>query len=282
MLGNTERELAMGWGDEIMVTGEAIRLGATPEKKLIVLGKDSKPRWHPVWQGNPRIAKPEELRNKTPYIVIRNHGGWRPYLSYSQEEYFAGIANSNTNPRYTTKERWVFTDWKVTKGELFFPKMKMSDYVVLEPNTKNNPFAINKRWPWDRWQRLSKLLKDHGIDVVQLGPEGTRLLDGARLMPTPNFIAAITALSGAGGAILPEGGLHHAAAALGVPAAVLFGGTTSPANTGYKHHLNIADEDEKSPCGARVSCPHCAEAWQRLEPESVFEQFIEWIEDNGK
>ena len=59
-------------------------------------------------------------------------------------------------------------------------------------------------------------------------------------------------LSGARAAVLHEGGLHHAAAALGMPAVVLFGGMISPRNTGYDVHVNLAIDDPEA-LGWRIS-----------------------------
>ena len=81
---------------------------------------------------------------------------------------------------------------------------------------------------------------------------------------------ACTALSGAAAAVLPEGGLHHAAAALGMPAVVIFGGMTSPANTGYDGHVNLFDPaGGESPCGQRVACAHCRAAMAAIRPDVV-------------
>jgi ADP-heptose:LPS heptosyltransferase len=46
-------------------------------------------------------------------------------------------------------------------------------------------------------------------------------------------------LSRAIGYLGPEGGMHHASAAVGVPAVVIFGGYISPKVTGYEGHINL-------------------------------------------
>jgi ADP-heptose:LPS heptosyltransferase len=201
--------------------------------------------------------------------LIRNHPGWRPYVVYASDQYRGGIANQTADLTVTNKARWVFhPHWTATPGELFVPRIEQQNYVVIEPHGKAG-LSGNKNWPWKRWQELAHILLLKDRDVVQLGPVGQRILDDVRHIPTPTFESACTALSGASGAILPEGGLHHAAAALGVPAVVLFGGATSPRNTGYDCHVNIADDDPASPCGQRQPCAHCRDAWRRLTPEMV-------------
>ena len=49
----------MGWGDEIIVTGVARRLqeDARSWLRVRVLDRKGRPRWHPLWDQNPRFAR---------------------------------------------------------------------------------------------------------------------------------------------------------------------------------------------------------------------------------
>ncbi len=242
----------MGYGDEIMAAGEARRRqGAGDARPVAVLDRHGRPRRHPLWAGNPRIATPEAVARGLPVQTIVNGPGCRPYIDYGR----------------TTATCWAYTDWRTTPGELYgIEARKPQDYVIVEPHIKAKA-SPNKDWGWARWQDLARRLD---LDWVQLGPPGTRLLDGVRHIETASFLAACRALTGARAAVLPEGGLHHAAAALGVPAVVIFGAMTSPANTGYDGHANIFDAmGGASPCGMRVPCGHCARAMARIAPPTV-------------
>jgi ADP-heptose:LPS heptosyltransferase len=88
------------------------------------------------------------------------------------------------------------------------------------------------------------------------------------IIKTKSFRQACAVLERARLAILPEGGLHHAAAAFGTAAIVIFGGYISPAQTGYAHHVNLFSGG--TPCGRRKRCPHCAEAMGRISAKKVF------------
>lgn len=251
----------MGYGDEIMVTGEARRRQeAGDPRPVAVLDRHGTPRRHPLWAGNPRIATPEAVARGVPVQTIVNGPGCRPYIDYGR----------------TTATCWAYTDWRATPGELYdIERRKPQDYVIVEPHIKAKA-SPNKDWGWERWQALIGRLD---LDWVQLGPPSTRLLDGVRHIETATFLAACRALTGARAAVLPEGGPHHAAAALGVPAVVIFGAMTSPANTGYDRHVNLVEPadgvpagrslSEGGPCGMRVPCGHCARAMASIEPETV-------------
>jgi ADP-heptose:LPS heptosyltransferase len=236
----------MGLGDEILVTGQARQLQERDPRPVYVVGKDAVPRWHWLWDGNPRFTK-----NKCGAQILVNGPGARPYVDYSE----------------ATPERWAYTDWRVTPGELYVPRIRKGDYVIIEPNIKRRA-SPNKDWGWDRWQELVRLMPD--VRFMQLGPQGTRALDGVTFMRADNFQDALTLLSGARACVLHEGALHHTAAAFGIPAVVLFGGML-PLNTAYSAHVNLV-VDAPEALGWRIPHPACAAAWDKIEPALVAEK----------
>lgn len=86
----------------------------------------------------------------------------------------------------------------------------------------------------------------------------------------PSFEHALALISVARTAVLPEGGLHHAAAAFGLRAVVLFGGYISPNITGYSIHQNIFTGEKA--CGNRNPCQHCTDAMNAITPAMVLDQ----------
>lgn len=95
---------------------------------------------------------------------------------------------------------------------------------------------------------------------------------GVSHIRTATFRQACGALSGAKLYIGPEGGLHHAAAALGIPAVVIFGGFIHPRTTGYDLHTNLFVGDE--PCGSTNYCVHCVDAMASISVDEVFSAAI--------
>ncbi|BBK30307.1 hypothetical protein EDC65_2247 [Stella humosa] len=258
----------MGWGDEIMVTGEARRLQATDPRPVRVLDRRGDARWHPLWEGNDRFA---EMGVADAQVIV-NGPGARPYVDYTR----------------TMPDRWAYTGWQATPGELpAIPcagiRVGALPFVVIEPAIKSSA-SPNKQWGAGRWQALVDILRRRHPDLifVHLGPVPVPGFDGLVHVPTEDVFAACAVLAAARAAILPEGGLHHAAAALGVPAVVLFGGMTSPRNTGYGAlpgsacHINLAVDDAEA-LGWRVPHPACAAAWDRITPALVADTFAELL-----
>jgi hypothetical protein len=79
-----------------------------------------------------------------------------------------------------------------------------------------------------------------------------------------------------------EGGLHHAAAAVRLPAVVIFGGFITPAVTGYAEQVNLTAPGlgvaHPLGCGRRVDCPHCADAIAQITPELVAQEVRKVLE----
>jgi hypothetical protein len=246
----------MGYGDEIMVTGEAKKLFQANGKPCIIMGKNRKPRWHPMWQNNPKIIKYISGSIDGYPNIINNFSGNRPYVDYNR----------------SNQERWFYTDWKCSRGEIYFSAQERNfgnlhrTRFIIEPNIKSRA-SPNKLWGFEKSQELVRLLPH--LNWAQLGPEGTRWLIGVERIITSDFRHACAVINNSRAYVGPEGGLHHAAAACYTPAVVIFGGMTSPMNTGYDDHTNLSIDDGKNPCGWRIPCLHCKKAMDMITPEYV-------------
>lgn len=223
-------------------------------------GRDSPPvgivdrfgrrRSHPLWAYCPDVA-PEHYATR---LLVRNGGKCRPYQD------FAG----------STADRWRWQPYRPHPARILLPADLRARYafaggtVLIEPNVKPQRHR-NKDWGWDRWQELVRLLP--ALPWLQIGPANARRLAGVRFAETPDFVAALAVMSHARAAALPEGGLHHAAAAFGVPAVVIFGGFVAPENTGYAMHRNLFTGG--TACGSRFDCAHCRQAMDAITPAEV-------------
>lgn len=241
----------MGIGDEIMVTGEVKR---SPIRKLAIFDprKGGIHRWHEMWVNNPRIAAPGEPFDDRYY----NSGGCRPYISGKGEK------------------AWVWNAYKPEPGEIFLTEHEKSfarfgeGRIVINPNIKPNA-SPNKFWTG--WQSLIDRSRGTGLKWLQVGNATDPRLQGVDYCVTQTFREACGVLSGARGALLHEGGLHHACAALGVRAVVLFMGYIGPKVTGYDTHVNVFHDDPKFPlgCGMRIWCAHCDRARQQVTTKLI-------------
>lgn len=254
----------MGWGDELMASGDAREAHERTGRRVEILDRYGVRRSHAMWLGNPRIVKPGE---KGDFVPVVSGGNCRPYH------------------RAKYSDRWVFNpDFRAIPGEIYFTEEELefgarhSPGIVIEPTLKAKA-SPNKQWGWERWRQFADLAR--GLDLVQLGAAGAPRLPGVRFIETPDFRRACAVLARAAAYVGHEGGLHHAAAALGVPGVVIFGGFTPVELTGYAIHRNLG-VGIKGACGRRTPCEHCAAEMARIAPERVLAELEDVLETNRR
>lgn len=253
----------MGYGDQLLGAGMA--RGAAARGQRIAFGDGQKLRWDQhsemVFRHNPNIAQPGTERNSKVKWVA----------------YYKGHRLYNTHDAKNNRWLWNF-DFHAIPGEMFFSNEEARDgrrygkgFVVIEPEVVNwKSSAPNKDWGRARYQQVARILKADGHRVVQFCHEKSGpTLDGVERIATRNFRDALAILSHASLLVSPEGGLHHGAAAVGIPAIVLFGGFIPPQVTGYDSHINLTGGAEA--CGSLKPCKHCRDALDRITAEEVTE-----------
>lgn len=261
----------MGLGDDFMVAGHARRLQQTDPRRCRVTTQGRHARWSLVWDHNPRIARPDEAGD-CQLLPARGMDNMRPYHT----------AKSDV--------RWVYNlAFRPDVGEIYLTEQerafgsKYAGRVLIEPHIKPGA-SPNKQWGMERWTALVRLMRMAGIVPAQMGREDTPLVDGCEFIVTPTFRMAVGVIEHARAVVLPEGGLHHAAAALGVPGVVIFGGFTPVELTGYPMHRNLGASLDDA-CGMRIPCKHCAAAMAAIKPQQVFnelEVILDSIPDSGR
>lgn len=249
-----------------MATGFA--RGAADRGKRVQFGDGKKAVWDqfsaPVFQGNPNIAPKESRFLKDDRIE------WVPF--YRGHRQYNRISSDN--------KHWIWNyDFRPIPGELFFTMDETrfakratlsKSFVVIEPNLpprkKSSP---NKDWSFKRYLDLAHKLSAAGIEIVQFVYGTGKRIPGAKVVFTPSFRLGFATLRRAALYIGPEGGMHHASAALDVKAVVLFGGFVPPQVTGYDKHINLTHETDF--CGSLLPCDHCKAAMARISVDEVFD-----------
>jgi hypothetical protein len=242
----------MGIGDEVMATGMA--RGAAARGKRIAFGDGRRLIWGPfceeAFRHNPNIA--------------RSVGADVEWINYHKGNRIYNKPGAG---------RWLWNyDFRAPVGEFYFDRdeeesIVRRDGVLIEPNVPwHKSVAPNKDWGVSKYQLLADRLRYAGVRVWQFS-HGKLRLAGVEQIAVSSFRDAVAALTGLDFAIVPEGGLHHAAAAVGLPAIVIFGGFIPPQVTGYAGHINLTGDSEA--CGSWQACRHCRAALDRITVEEV-------------
>jgi Glycosyltransferase family 9 (heptosyltransferase) len=256
----------MGSGDDIMGTGMA--RGFHERGKLAAFGDGKRIIWGPwsedMFRHNPNIAAPG--------AECSANLEWVPYYKGSR------IYNSLKNGKWV----WNYA-FKATPGEFFFSKDESGlgetfnkiNFVVMEPNVPwQKEVALNKDWGGDKYAIVADKLKSLGYEIIQFIHKNSKnKLQAARKLEFQRFRDAISVLSKSSLYIGPEGGMHHAAAAVGIPGVVIFGGFIPPAVTGYDGHINLTGGADA--CGNIKPCGHCSTALRKISTEQVVNEALQ-------
>ncbi len=268
----------MGYGDLLMVAGAAQSLyAAHPELGPVgIATREGKIRWRPEWRGNPAIHCPIK-GGAPPRQTITAGGGYLPYLSepLSLER---GIRYSGWRARDHRGSIYLTDEERARVG----PLAQVGRYILVEPcSLAKNP---NRRPSHMFWYALVDELRailPRDIRFVQLHHSEALVVPSLVQVPNTAFRDACAVLERADCYIGTEGGLAHAAQALGTPAVVLWGGCVDPYYLGYPEHLNIASQYEDSPCGRLDPCMHCVRAWAGIDPIAVAAELLSYTARHG-
>lgn len=233
--------------------------------------------WSEVFENNPNIIQQDEPVKTL--VCIPDYPGHRAYIDYQ-----SSIIDGD---KYT-KFKWI-ENYTPIPGEIYFTEDEKSEaseialrlpspFFVIEPNLAEKPWINHKGWPVDRWQEVVTQLRGD-VEFIQMSSGGN--LRGVHKVETPSFRQACAVLSCAGGFVGTDGGLHHAAAALDVPAVVLWGHYSSPAIFGYNTQTNLRHASGLG-CGNTWSdCDQCRPSMEKITVDEVVESIKELVK-NGR
>ena len=279
----------MGYGDDLMGTGLARMIREQfPEAKMVFGNPDSyhdpatnrlNVHWCDMFENNPILVHPDTPAKQL--ICIPDFEGHRTYIDYEKS-----VSAMHQGLMQYEKFAWQ-PDFKAPRGEIYFTDDEKSaaseialrlpyPYFVIEPNLAGKPWVNKKGWPIERWQAVVDALP--GVSFIQMSTG--EHLNGVHQVQTPTFRQACGILACAGALVTTEGGLHHAAAALDVPAVVLWGHYTSPDILGYDDQINIRHA-EGIGCGYTfVECEECQKSMHDIKVDEVVEA-IKGLIENG-
>jgi hypothetical protein len=148
-----------------------------------------------------------------------------------------------------------------------------SGFILIEPSTNRDYFGELRSWPRERWESLLQGLRCHfpHLKIVQTGlPDGEPLPGIVDLRGKTDFRGAALLLQSASLFIGTEGGLMHAANAVGARALILWGGVTLPEFAGYPtRQRTICKYVACAPCGRRGVCDNEHICMRRIEVNEV-------------
>lgn len=239
----------MGIGDELMAAGQARKLHKSNGMPVLIVDRGGRPRSHELWAGLPYII---QRPGGKPCNRLVNGSGVRPYIAAK------------------TPTRWHWRPFIPTPAEIRFTDAERAfaepyrGMVMIEPNVKALGHD-NKAWLPTRWVELTAGLRLPWVQCVN-APEQALPAHVLKVI-TPNFRLAAAVLAVSKAFVGTEGGLMHAAAAVGTPAVILWSEFIDPSITGYSTMTNLRHAGKS--CGNRLACPGCRKSMEAISVHEV-------------
>ena len=246
-------------------------------KEIIKRKKIPQPEDSEIFLNNPRLTRRWQIKRQDKQIRVFLNQPQYNYFSYVDSERFIwkkpghmieivcrslGIQNKNLMCEF------YFTKEEIKKSKQF--AKDLGKFIVVEPNTKDS-FTLNKRWFFDRWQKVVNYLGKE-YTIVQLGAGGQPVLDNViDLTGQMTFREAAALIAKSQILVSNEGGLPHAANAVGTQAVVTLGGYCSKELLAYPEHYYFYPNLDCVPCGLRKACPIGLECMREISPDAVVE-----------
>lgn len=285
----------MGYGDKLMAIGDAwAQYRADPKRRRVAIGDgqsiDAADR-DLTWGLDRFLTNDAALAGGEDVSWVHSYAGHRPYVDYDELRRQAGarglviqkssklvarlghyVWKGDYRPtpapiRLTPREEALVAEWRA-KGP----------FVIVEPFIKAKA-PPSKQWSTARFVTAAVQLR-RDLPVFQIAAPGRPPLSGLPQIKPTSFREALAYLKAASLYLGPEGGLHHAAAAVGTRAVVIYGGFISPAVTGYPDlHVNLTGNDAGYACGTRYNlCPHCVTALDSISVAQVVREARKLLE----
>lgn len=246
----------MGLGDALIASGRARKLHQETGLPVLIVGRHNTRYWSDLWDNVPYIIRRPAGRR---YHTLIDGSGVRAYIAGK------------------SAERWTWRPFVPTPAQIVFTPAELAfaepyrGMVMVEPNVKAIGHS-NKDWGWHNWNSFTLVVNERfqgSIDMLCCSPVPGPRLSYTRSVLTPTFRHACAVLSVCRAYVGPEGGLHHAAAAVGTPAVILWSEFISPDITGYATHRNLRHAGKA--CGMRTDCRGCRASMEAITVNEVVE-----------
>jgi ADP-heptose:LPS heptosyltransferase len=272
----------VGYGDYLMLSGAVRELKRRfPGVAITALGAENAPMFRQVFAGNPYITYASQLRPEQRHFDL-------PLLRLDKPDEAAG--RNIWMPGFTPIPGNLYLrpdelQWALRATTDIRQRSGCAALVYLNPYAKPShtmpsgehrvyPYHVNKEWGIERY---AAVIRAAGARIAFLQPNAfddpRPFAEGAHSVANcPSFRHAAALLSHCDAYLGCEGGMHHAAAALGIRGVVIYGGWISPGLSGYACHDNVYRGRFRDACGLRSECAHCREAMAAIPPAELVQR----------
>ena len=261
-----------GLGDSVLFNSVVHELGQQTGKRYLVGTKHRE-----IYQGNPHaliLPFPQYANYKIFRILgsvfgLKIHHIDYYYEGFPPKRHILELLCDRVGLKKPIKTPSIFLSKKENEIRLLPDTGK--PWVAIQ-STGLSTWTDNKNWGVENLRKVARLL-EKDFSIVQLGAPsdpslGVNLELQGRLELRDVFIVLMQCKIFIG----QVGFLMHAAASVGLPSVIVYGGFEAPWQSGYETNINLYTEVECAPCWLESKCPYEKKCMTIISPQEVAEK----------
>lgn len=175
--------------------------------------------------------------------------------------------------------RLYFTDQEKKEIEEMVSSIGTDTFITIEPHSSDE-YTCNRQYPFEKWQNVVDNLCEI-VKVVQVGRASMRILDNVIDMTSKTTFRTCAGLIGRSKLFLStEGGLTHAAQAVGTKSIVVITGYQHPDMVAYPQNINMWIHKDHGPCGKKQKCEECWNAVSEHDEQEIINAAVGVLYDD--
>ena len=257
-----------GLGDSLLFNSVLFELGQQNRRRYFVGTKHAE-----IYRGNPfaMVLPFSQTMNYKLGKIFSLLGGRVEHVDYYHKghppkQHILELLADRVGLRDAPRTPKIFLT-EEEKNKRLLPESN-KPWVAIQ-STGLSTWTDNKNWGVENFRAVARSL-EKDFSLVQLGATGDPSLGvDLELQGRLPIRDVFLVLSECKLFIGQEGFLMHAAAAVDLPAVIVFGGFLAPWQTGYHWNANLYSDIECAPCWLETACPYEKKCMSIITPEQV-------------
>lgn len=263
------------YGDLMMVNGVFKYYAHQQNRPLRIVYKKN------ILQVDPSILAGLTTHSRTYYLAVYL-AKWTPHFKLINYGALNDPDERNTHLMQRMANRLhltlppAFTPFiNLTQGT--FPDVPTEKPWICILGSANTAYSPNKEWDPIKMSAVVTALNNQ-FTTIQIGLESDPVLPTSyRMNGQIDFLQSVQLLSQSKLFIGPEGAFMHAAAAINIPAVIIFGGYIHPHQSGYHNTTGIKSDIACAPCLLTSPCPIALQCMKEIAADTVLSKAYELL-----
>ena len=258
-----------GLGDSVLFNSVVYELGRQTGKRYLVGTKHRE-----IYQGNPHaliLPFPQYANYKIFRILgsvfgLKIHHIDYYYEGYPPKRHILELLCNRVGLEKSLKSPSIFLSEKEKEIRLLPDTGK--PWVAIQ-STGLSTWTDNKNWGVENFREVVRVLQSR-VSFLQIGaPDDTPLNVDLQWQGKLSIRSVFHVLQQCQLFIGQVGFLMHAAASVGVPSVIVYGGFEAPWQSGYNENINLYSDVVCSPCWLENKCPYEKKCMTMISPLQV-------------